>query len=125
MNATTLAYRTYSGNEGATRTARGTEYAVIARVTHRLKAAASRGSRDFPGLAAAVAENRRLWATLAADVATGGNTLPDELRARIFWLSEFTEIHSRQVLGGRASVAPLLEVNTAVLRGLRREEPQP
>ncbi|MHA6327111.1 flagellar biosynthesis regulator FlaF [Roseivivax sp. CAU 1753] len=66
----------------------------------------------------ALSDNRRLWTALAADVSAGGNALPDELRARIFFLAEFTETHSRKVLRGRASVLPLLEVNTAILRGL-------
>jgi flagellar protein FlaF len=49
--------------------------------------------------------------------------LPSQLRAQLFWLAEFTETHSRKVLAGQATVAPLLEVNTAVLRGLRNDGP--
>ena len=39
---------------------------------------------------------------------------------RIFYLAEFTEQHSSQVLGDNATVEPLLEINMAVLRGLRQ-----
>jgi flagellar protein FlaF len=66
-------------------------------------------------------ENRRLWVTLAAAVADNDNALPTDLRARLFYLAEFTEAHSKKVLRGTAPVAPLIEVNTAVMRGLRKE----
>ncbi|MFP4044715.1 MAG: flagellar biosynthesis regulator FlaF [Rhodosalinus sp.] len=121
MNATTLALRAYSAESTPAGTHRAAEYKLIARVTHRLKQAASDAS--FPMLAAALADNRRLWTALAVDVAARENALPSQLRARLFWLAEFTESHSRKVLAGQATVAPLLEINTAVLRGLRNEEP--
>jgi flagellar protein FlaF len=105
------------------RTPRATEYAAFARITARLKAAEAAGRKNFPALAAALAENRRLWTMLAADVAGADNGLPQSLRARIFYLYEFTTHHSRQVLNGKADVAPLIEVNTAIMRGLDNAEP--
>ncbi|WP_371060929.1 flagellar biosynthesis regulator FlaF [Rhodosalinus sp. 5P4] len=125
MNALTHARNAYAQTSTATHTPRGIEYQVIARVTHRLKSAAQKGDAGFAELAAAIADNRRLWTALAADVARSGNGLPEDLRARILYLAEFTTQHSRAVLDGRASAAPLLEVNSAVLRGLRQEAPQP
>ncbi len=68
----------------------------------------------------ALHENRRLWSVLATDVADADNALPNTLRARIFYLAEFTEQHSSQILGNKATVEPLLEINMAVLRGLRQ-----
>lgn len=121
VNALSHARNAYAQTSTATRTPRGIEYQVIARVTHRLKSAAQKGGAGFAELAAAVADNRRLWTILATDVARSGNGLPDELRARILYLAEFTNAHSRAVLAGRASPAPLLEVNAAVLRGLRQD----
>ncbi len=121
MNALSHARNAYAQTSTATRTPRGIEYQVIARVTHRLKSAAQKGDAGFGELAAAVADNRRLWTVLATDVARSGNGLPDELRARILYLAEFTNVQSRAVLAGRASPAPLLEVNAAVLRGLRQD----
>lgn len=122
MNARTLAQRAYAGNTAPTRAPRGIEYEVIARITHRIKSAAMKGPAAFPELASALHENRQLWTLLAIDVAGPANDLPEDLRARLFYLSEFTAHHTSKVLARTASVAPLLEVNTAVLRGLRTEK---
>lgn len=121
MNATILAKTAYANPGQPTRTLRGTEYEIFARITHRLKHAASRSKSDFAGLARALYENRRLWTTLASDVASPGNELPEQLRARIFYLNEFTQAHSRKVLAGEASVDVLLDINTSIMKGLRRE----
>ncbi len=120
MTPQTLAQRAYGQSTAPTRTPRDTEYEAISRITHRLKAAASRRATDFGDFVHALHENRRLWSVLATDVSDTDNALPDELRARIFYLAEFTEHHSSQVLGNKAEVEPLLEINMAVLRGLRQ-----
>ena len=111
----------YAAPGAPTRTLRGTEYEVIARITQRLKAAAARTDTDFASLAAAVTENQRLWMTLALDVANGDNQLPRALRAQLFWLYEFTDQHSRKVMAGEAGAGVLVDINLAVLRGLRGE----
>lgn len=121
MNATTMAKTAYSAPGQPTRTARGTEYELFARITHRLKAAASLGDAGFSTLARALHENRRLWTTLAADVADSGNQLPAPLRARIFYLAEFTTQHTRKVLAGDSDPQVLIDINTAIMRGLRQD----
>jgi flagellar protein FlaF len=124
VNALQMAQKAYSApSQNQMRTPRATEYAAFARITARLKAAEAAERKNFPALAAALAENRRLWTMLAADVAGADNGLPQSLRARIFYLYEFTTHHSRQVLNGKADVAPLIEVNTAIMRGLDNAEP--
>ena len=102
-----------------TRSLRSVEYDLIAQVTQRLRAAWDNRGRDFPSLVRALADNQQLWSTLAADVATPGNSLPAALRARLFYLYEFTNHHSRAVMDDRASVEVLIDINTAVMRGLR------
>ncbi|NOD49216.1 flagellar biosynthesis regulator FlaF [Ruegeria sp. HKCCA6837] len=116
----TLAHRAYAQTAAPTRTPRDTEYEAISRITRRLKAATARKATDFSAFVQAVHENRRLWGVLATGVADSANALPNDLRARIFYLAEFTEQHSSRVLGDGATVEPLLEINTAVLRGLRQ-----
>lgn len=116
---TTAARAAYAKPGAAVRTERSTEYEAIARITARLKSADAKGHAAFRDLVAAVHDNRRLWATLAADVASSGNALPDALRAQVIYLAEFTDKHSRLVLDRSAGTAPLVEINTAVLRGLR------
>lgn len=120
MTPQTLAQRAYAQTAAPTRTPRDTEYEAISKITQRLKAAAARRKTDFGGFVHALHENRRLWTVLATGVSDSDNALPNELRARIFYLAEFTEQHSSQVLGNKATVEPLLEINMAVLRGLRQ-----
>jgi flagellar protein FlaF len=123
VTAHTLARAAYTHPEAATRTPRAIEYDLLARLTHKLRASSEPGV-PFAVLAQALHDNRVLWMTLAADVASDGNGLPADLRARLFYLAEFTEVHSRKVLAGTATPAALIEVNTAVLRGLRPVEVQ-
>ncbi|TCP39115.1 flagellar biosynthesis regulator FlaF [Rhodovulum marinum] len=123
MNALHMARSAYSApNQTTMRTPRATEYAAFARVTARLKEAASGGKTAFPALASALTENRRLWRLLACDVAQPDNALPADLRARIFYLYEFTDFLSQEVLAGRAKADDLIEINTAVMRGLDKPE---
>jgi len=115
----THARRAYSAAANPTRTQKSLEYEVIAQITHRLKSAADGGAERFSDLAAALHENRRLWTILATDVADAGNPLPAELRARIFYLAEFTTHHTSLVLRRQADIEPLLDINMAILAGLR------
>lgn len=113
----------YASPDMPTRTARDTEYEILARVTHRMTTAKERGTH--PDLVNALHENRRLWLTLGTDVADPGNALPAQLRARLFYLYEFTETHTRKVLTGDASIDVLVEINTSIMRGLRGEVSSP
>lgn len=120
MYAHTLAKTAYSNPGQPTRTPRGTEYEVFARITHRLKAAAALDKTQFPSLVRALHENRELWTMLAADVASSGNGLPPQLRAQIIYLYEFTMQHTSKVIGGTATADVLIDINTAVMRGLKQ-----
>ncbi len=120
MNAFNMAKTAYSNTASPTRTLRGTEYDAFARITHRMKASAN-DTRKFNLLATALYENKKLWSILAADVSDKDNTLPEELRGRIFYLYEFTAQHTSKVLRKEASVDVLVDINTAVMRGLRSE----
>ncbi len=89
------------------------------RVTHRMSAVDETDRSAIPHLAEAVYDNHRLWGTLAEDLMRDDNRLPLQLRAQLVSLSEFVRKHSLSVLAGRASVAPLIDINTAIMRGLR------
>lgn len=117
MNAYALAQRAYAPTAAPTRSDRSVEYDVIARVTSRLKRAVQ--TKEYPRLLEALYENGVLWRTLAIDVADANNGLPKKLRAQIFYLAEFTEAQSKKVIRDGASAVPLLEVNMAILRGLK------
>lgn len=111
----------YARREAPTRSLRSVEYDLLAQVTQRLRSAWADRESDFPALVRAVTDNIRLWSTLASDVALPGNTLPAALRARLFYLYEFTAKHSRAVLEEKGSVEVLTDINMAVMRGLRGE----
>jgi flagellar protein FlaF len=119
VNSISLAQRAYAPTGAPTRTARSTEYEVIARISFRLKDAIQK--KNFPALAEALHENQKLWTALAVDVASDNNMLPDELRARILYLAEFTRQHTRKVFNKSENAVPLLEINAAILRGLKQE----
>lgn len=114
-----MAQRAYAKTFENVSTPRSVEFQVIARITHRMKKAIQ--SRDRRALIDAMHDNRILWNTLAADVALPENALPDELRARILYLAEFTAHQTRKVLRQEDTAVPLLEVNAAILGGLQNE----
>ena len=125
MSASAFAQATYANPQTAIHTQRGIEYQAFARATRRLKQAEGQSDQPVSELAAALHENQRLWIALAADVARDDNALPPELRAQLFYLNEFTQTHSRKVLGGGGDVNVLVDINTAIMRGLRGHKDEP
>lgn len=119
MSTATMAQRAYKTTFENVSTPRSVEFQVIARVTHRMKKAILQS--DKQALIEAMHDNRVMWNAFAADVALPTNTLPDELRARILYLAEFTAHQTRKVLRNEDTAVPLLEVNAAILGGLRSE----
>lgn len=111
----------YARTDAPQRTPRGIEYEIFARTTQRLSAAWKTRETDFPGFAGALADNTRLWTTLAADVADPANGLPAPLKAQLFYLFEFTAQHSSKLLANTGDISALVDINTSVMRGLRGE----
>ncbi|MEO1307293.1 MAG: flagellar biosynthesis regulator FlaF [Pseudomonadota bacterium] len=124
MYSSHLAQAAYRQADAPTRSERGTEYAAFERITARLKQAEA-NPQAFKARAQAVFENRQLWAILAKDVMDPDNALPPPLRAQIVYLFEFTQVQSRAALKDKASLMPMIEVNTAIMRGLRGEKGTP
>ena len=119
MNAFYQAQQAYSSSaQSPLRTDRSAEYQAFSEIIRRLSRAAKMDSGKFAELASAIHDNRALWTILASDVASSDNALPEALRAQIFYLAEFTDLHSRKILKGEADVDVLIEINTAVMRGL-------
>ena len=99
--------------------ARDAEYDVFSRVTRMLRQAAEVGRG--PDTIAAVDKNNQLWTILASDLADPGNALPDAVRAGLLSLAGFALRHGHQALSGKVSLAPLIDINMAMMRGLRQE----
>ncbi|WP_187430686.1 hypothetical protein ROLI_000700 [Roseobacter fucihabitans] len=119
MNAFSQAQRAYAPTQAPIKTTRSIEYEVIARISYRMKSAMQ--NDDFPALASALYENNKLWLTLGLDAADDDNLLPNELRASIVYLADFTRQHTHKVLQKLETAVPLLEINAAILRGLKQE----
>lgn len=101
------------------RTPRDAEYEVFSRVTRMLRQAAD--ADHGPELIAAVHKNNQLWTILAADLAGAQNGLPDEVRAGLLSLAGFSLRHGHLAMVREAKVDPLIDINMAVMRGLRQE----
>ena len=124
MSAISTAERGYLSSVSTTRSEKRAEYEVISRITHRLRDAARQSKKDYPSYIACLNENRKLWQVMALNVTEDENRLPNELKASIFYLYQFTEAHTKKILSNNVSVMPLLEVNMAVMRGLKSEGAQ-
>jgi flagellar biosynthesis activator protein FlaF len=121
MNLNAQARSAYAKAAAPTRSGRDSEYAIFARVTHKLKDVDEADTSAFPLLAHAVCDNQRLWGALFEDLAHENNALPIQLKAQLIGLAEFVRKHSLRVLAGKASVLPLIDINTSIMRGLRGE----
>ncbi len=120
MTVHALAQTTYGATARTIKTPRDIEYDLLARITGQMqKAIADTGPARFPSLAAAMHENRRLWSAFAVDLADAGNGFPQQLRARLFYLAQFVMQHTDKVLSGSAKAEVLVDINLAVMRGLR------
>jgi len=126
MSVAAHAISTYGLNTRTLKTPRDIEYDLLARITGRLQAQLPHEQgRTSAELIAALNDNRKLWTAFAADLASPGNAFPPDLRARLFFLAEFTIKHTAQVLSGKAVADPLVDINTAVMRGLRGQRVTP
>jgi flagellar protein FlaF len=100
------------------RSPRNAERDAFLRVTDALEKGQAVRNARFSQYASALHDNQRLWTVLGADVADPENGLPVELRARVFYLSDFTRNHTRKALRGEADAAALIEINRAMIAGL-------
>lgn len=118
MNAYTHGY---GGAAAPLRDPRGIEYDAFARVTRALKGAEALRDTAFASYVRALHDNQRLWSVLAIDLARAENTLAPALKAQLFQLYKFTVQHTAKALKKEASLDVLIDINTAVMRGLRGE----
>lgn len=122
MNEYALAQNAYTQAVRSIGAPRDIEYKVFVRITRALSETAEIAPTDgaaFPRLVEALHENLALWTALAGDVSRDGNGLPAELRSKIFYLYEFTREHTRKIMRGDGDADILIEINTAVMRGLK------
>ncbi len=124
MNALLKAKSAYSAAKAPASTTKDKEYDIVARATQNLLAAhktasANKGADGFTVLVEALHKNRKMWNLFEVDLAAKENQLPQDVKENLFYLAEFTRQHTSKVLSRKANVRALIEINMAVLRGLR------
>jgi len=112
------AERAYSDNVAPIKSAPQIEYDAFARISRQLKITDQNRRKNYTAFVEALHANRKLWRILAIDVADKSNSLPQDLRAQIFFLAEFTDAHSKRVLSEDLSITPLTDINLAIMRGI-------
>jgi flagellar protein FlaF len=119
-----LATNAYTTLQRDVQTPRGLELQVFTRINGRLRAAAQQGKIDFRALVSALHENRKLWDVISIDLADTANAYPDELKAQLIYLGEFTRQHTHKVLSGDDTADAIIDINSAIINGLRGK-PEP
>lgn len=115
--------------------ARQIERRILSRVTGELE----RRAGDFDetesrtekvrilssGLRESLIENQTFWQALKHSLASEGNQLPDELRAKLLSMCLWVETQTNSVLGGQPGVGALVAVNQCIVQGLGGTPPGP
>jgi flagellar biosynthesis activator protein FlaF len=125
MDASAQAIAAYGHAQKGATTDRGIEYQVFSKITASLLAAERQGKAGFNDLVHALHDNRRLWDAITVDIIDDNNELSPNLRAQLLSLAAFVRQHAGKVLRRQAGVQPIVDVNQAVMNGLRGITPQP
>lgn len=70
-----------------------------------------------------LADQLKFWTALRMDLLSPRNEYPESLRADLISLSLFVERQVNAILGGRGTVAALIDVNRPILAGMERAAP--
>jgi flagellar protein FlaF len=119
-----LKLETYTSLQRGTSTPRAVEYSAFARATSALTAAQQVSADESTAQRLeALHQNLMLWDTLFGAVADPGNQLPDKLRAQIAYLAKFTRHYTKEARRSKTDLQPLIDVNSAIMKGLRGVRP--
>ncbi len=124
MTFSALARNAYHQSTKTTASPRAIERQLLSQLTTALTVAEKKREDDHPGYIRALSKNLEFWTVIAGDVASEGNQLPNELRAQLFYLFEFTRHHTNKIISGDKSVdaSPLIDINLNIIRGLQGPE---
>ncbi|MEM1386045.1 MAG: flagellar biosynthesis regulator FlaF [Pseudomonadota bacterium] len=114
----------YTENASAVSDPRKTEFAALARITGELEKANKNKEKNHGYFLNALHKNRMLWTYFARAVADEHNALEKEIRAQLFFLSEYTMHLTAKVISENADPQPLIEINKSLMQGLNGKSPQ-
>ena len=119
MNAHALNAQSAYGNSGrAVGSDKDNEVHVFQRSIARLRPLAGPDFKLTGPAAETLSENLRLWDALVVDMLHPDNALSDALIGQIMGLSRFVRHHTHTLYSGSGSVDVLIDINTAILKGL-------
>jgi flagellar biosynthesis activator protein FlaF len=119
MDVAAQAVNGYRAVQLQTQSTRSIEARLFAEITAALVRGRRAGKPGFRELATALHRNRALWDALLADISHDANALPTPLKAQLIRLGHFVREFTGRVLKGEAEVDALIDVNNAILEGLR------
>jgi flagellar biosynthesis activator protein FlaF len=115
-----MGLETYRRVQKAAESPRDAEYRLFAQVTAALLQADEQEQRG-PALIDTLDWNRRVWSAVSADCSLPGNGLPATLRGQIVSLGLWVSRYSSDVASGAASLDALINVNRAIMDGLKMQ----
>jgi flagellar biosynthesis activator protein FlaF len=113
-----MGLQNYQRVQKAAESPRDAEYRLFAQVTAALLTAHETKQRG-PALIDALDWNRRVWSALSTDCGQPGNGLPLAVRGQIISLGLWVSRYSSDVACGTASMDALIDVNRAIMDGLK------
>jgi flagellar biosynthesis activator protein FlaF len=119
MDVAAQAAHGYRAVQLQTLSARSIEAKLFAEITAAMVRAGRAGKPGFGDLVAALHRNRTLWDALLADLALESNALPTALKAQLIQLGHFVRQFTARVLKHEDDPQALIDVNNAILAGLR------
>lgn len=113
-----LAYKAYGEIAHRTAGEKEIEFALFQQITEALESILDPHTRNLSAWADALSRNQELWTIIATDLLQPGNSLPEDLKRSLLFLSEFVRQSTLRVLSGEESISDLIEVNRTVMVGL-------
>lgn len=119
MTAQALNARSVYGNVGrSVGSDRDIEIQVFQTSIVRLRTIAGLDFKLTAEAAKILADNLKLWDMLTVDLAHPDNPMDKNLAAQLIGLSKFVRVHTMALYRGEGSADVLIDINTAILKGL-------
>ncbi len=119
MSAQEMARKSYKHTQKTMGSDAELELKVFMDITARLAKSDPNKPGGITELNQAISDNIRLWKIIFIDVTNKENQLPENLKASLVYLADFTFAHSQKVLQGEAGVDILVEINENIIAGKR------
>ncbi|GER08566.1 hypothetical protein GCM10007972_23920 [Iodidimonas muriae] len=105
-----------------TESPRAIERRLFSKVTAALEALVDEQSPFAPDVMRdrnkALADNLELWGVVLFEAADKGNALPQSLRAQLIGLALFVDRITPDIVEGKSSLEPLINLNRSIIKGL-------